>query len=174
MQTMTQMSAREAISDWPRENQHEAEVLIDRYGQPRDVTANHLAWFDNGAWKRTVIYRTSVPHDFPKQHRDFLKQTIDYKVPVDRACDLLRFDGSILIDRTAGEISARCDTESANYLMLNLADQICSGRMGADEARRLYIENITKLMQNQMTPMMEGLQFSVQTLTADPDSSSGM
>jgi hypothetical protein len=39
---------------------------------------------------------------------------IDYPVPVDKADELTRYDGSCLVDRTAGEVAARCDSEAAN------------------------------------------------------------
>jgi len=38
--------------------------------------------------------------------------------------DLGRYDGSSLIDRTAGEAAARCDSEAANILTLNLMHEM--------------------------------------------------
>lgn len=38
--------------------------------------------------------------------------------------ELVRFDGSVIIDRTAGEVAARCDMEAMNILTLNLVHDI--------------------------------------------------
>ncbi len=59
-------------------------------------------------------------HNFPSPHTDFLTQYIDYRVPVDMFAELGRYDGSCLVDRTTGEAAARCDSEAANFLTLNL------------------------------------------------------
>lgn len=167
---MTQMSVQDATTDWPKDQQDRAQQLIDKYGQPQQVTTTHLTWFGNGPWKRTTLYKSSVQHDFPKPHKDFLKQAVDYKVPIERACELAEFDGSVMFDRTAGEIAARCDTEAANFLGINLADQIITGKIDVPEARRQYGEHMSKMMQGQMTPLLESFQFSLPRAdTADPD-----
>lgn len=50
---------------------------------------------------------------WPKAHTDFLTQYIDYRVPPEQAHLVAMFDGSILVDRTRGEVAARCDSEAA-------------------------------------------------------------
>jgi hypothetical protein len=45
---------------------------------------------------------------------------IDYCVPVEKFTSLAQFDGSVVVERTAGDISARCRDEQANFLALNL------------------------------------------------------
>lgn len=49
---------------------------------------------------------------WPKAHTDFLTQYINYRVPPEQAHLVAMFDGSILVDRTRGEV-ARCDSEAA-------------------------------------------------------------
>lgn len=168
----TQMSVQDAISDWPKDHQERAQQLIDKYGQPQEATGSHLTWFGNTPWKRTTLYMTEHQHDFPKPHKDYLKQTIDYRVPPEKACDIAEFDGSVIIDRTAGELSARCDLEGANLLAINLTDQIVTGKTDVAQARKTYGENISKMMQGEMTPLMQSFQFSQPTgSTADRDQS---
>lgn len=47
-------------------------------------------------------------------HKDMLLQVIAYEVPADKFDDLAAFDGSVIAERTRGEIAARCDKEAAN------------------------------------------------------------
>ena len=46
------------------------------------------------------------------------------------ADDLTRYDGSCLIDRTAAEAGARCDSEAANFITLNFMHEIVTGKRG--------------------------------------------
>jgi hypothetical protein len=62
-----------------------------------------------------------VPHDFPSHHTDFLEQFINYRVPVEMYSTLAEFDGSVIAERTKGELSARCGDTSMNFVALNLA-----------------------------------------------------
>jgi hypothetical protein len=39
---------------------------------------------------------------------------IDYRVPPEHFSPLAAFDGSVIVERTAGEVSARCHDEQAN------------------------------------------------------------
>jgi hypothetical protein len=43
-------------------------------------------------------------------------------VPVDTFNDLAAFDGSVLVDRTKGEISARCEGQEASLLALKAGE----------------------------------------------------
>jgi hypothetical protein len=48
---------------------------------------------------------------------------------------LAEFDGSVIAERTAGEVSARCHDEHANFLALNLMHDIVTGAKNVEEAR---------------------------------------
>jgi hypothetical protein len=102
-------------------------------------------------------------------HTDFLTQYIDYRVPVDRVDDITRFDGSCLVDRTSGKAAARCDSEAANVLTLNLMHDIVSGKAFVDGARELYAENMASYAMGRPTPYCEALQFTPGGQTADLD-----
>jgi hypothetical protein len=69
-----------------------------------------------------------------------LEQYIPYRVQLDKLNELAAFDGSVLVDRTKGEISARCEGKEANFLALNLANEIVQGRKDVRSARKLYGE----------------------------------
>ena len=126
--------AAKNLPDWPVERQVLAAHLVTRYGAPQEVTPRALSWYDNGPWKRTVLYKDGDLHRFPLPHHDVLWQTINYKVPLNKVVALLSYDGSLVIDRTRGELTVHCDSEEANVLTLNLADDIVTGEDTVEQA----------------------------------------
>jgi hypothetical protein len=77
--------------------------------------------------------------------------------------DLARFDGSVIVERTKGEMSARCDMEEMNFLALNLAHEIATGERTVDDARTFYAETATAFMMGNSSPYTNGLQFQSRT-----------
>ena len=136
-----------------------AGLMIERYGLPNEATASRLIWFENGVWKRTIVYRDEVPHNFPKPHTDVLEQFVDYRVPLDKVGDIARYDGSVIVERTKGEVSARCDMEEMNYLALNLMHEIATGHRTVDDARRTYAETAAAFMMGKASAYTDALQF---------------
>jgi len=102
-------------------------------------------------------------------HKDVMEQYVDYKVPPGKADELARYDGSVYFDRTKGEMSARCDMEAANFVALNLAHDVATGKRSVEEAREHYPKAVMAHMQKQPSPYAEKLQSSAQRGTADPD-----
>jgi hypothetical protein len=151
------------IKDWPEMAKKSAKQTIEKYGPPNEATPSHLVWFNNGVWKRTIVHRHEIPHDFPQPHTDVIENVINYKVPVEKLTELGRFDGSLYIDRTRGEVSARCDMEAANILSLNLMNDIINGKYTAAQARDLFAEITAAFMWNRPAPYAERLQFSPPT-----------
>jgi hypothetical protein len=157
------------LSNWQGKPVEEAKKMIQKYGLPQEATVNRLIWHKNGWWKRTVITRHTVPHNFPTPHQDFLEQTVNYRIPVHLADDLTWFDGSVYIDRTAGEVSAKCHMEAMNMLTLNLVHDIVIGKRTVDGARMFYSETAERFTKTKQTsPYMEKLLFPEQRLTNDP------
>ena len=135
--------------------------MLEKYGAPAEATPTRLIWFNNGPWKRTIILKEETPHNFPMPHMDVMEQVINYRVPPDKFDNLARYDGSVIVERTRGEMSARCDKEEANFLALNLAHDIISGRRGVVAAREFYAEQIQELMAGRKGPYVTGLIFDV-------------
>jgi hypothetical protein len=162
---------RAVIEEWPAKAKEAATKTIDTYGEPDEATASMLLWNARGPWKRIVAYRDEVAHAWPMPHSDLVEMFIDYKVPADKVDDLAKFDGSVIVERTKGEISARCEEEGANFLALNLANDIVTGRIGVDAARKQYAEAVKAKMANPAKGpiVMEKLLFEKQISTADPD-----
>jgi len=162
-------SVSQIIEGWPKTAQFAAKTTIEKYGPPAEATPTRLIWFNNGPWKRTIVNKEEVDHAFPMPHKDVMEQYVDYKVPPDKADELARYDGSVYFDRTKGEMSARCDMEAANFVALNLAHDVATGKRSVEEAREFYPKAVMAHMQKQSAPYAEKLQFAAQRDTADPD-----
>lgn len=162
----------EITNDWPEKPSKLADKLVGTYGLPDEVTTERFFWHNVGQWKRIQLYRDGTPHNFPKEHKDHLRQTINYPIDPEFAEDLLEFDGSNVLWRTRGELSADCHKEAMNILTLNLADDIVKGEKTVDEARQAFAELAVKHMMGMAPDYTQRLQFDVpQGDQGDPDES---
>lgn len=76
------------------------------------------------------------------------------------------------MDRTAGEIAARCDMEAMNILTLNLAHEIVTEKRSVEDARQHYAEQASAYVMDRKAPYVEKLLFDVPDgATADLDES---
>jgi hypothetical protein len=166
---MNQNVIDQILTHWEGLPQETARQMIKKYGLPYEGTINRLIWHQNGPWKKTEITRYTNPHNFPTPHQDFLEQTVDYRIPVELADEITWFDGSVYIDRTVGEISARCHKEAMNMLSLNLVHDIVTGQRTVADARMFYAKTAEQFAkQNKTSPYTEQLLFPKQRLTNDP------
>lgn len=164
------IQASKRIEDWPEESREAARLVINRYGEPDEATESELIWHQPGPWKRIVATKTFYRHNFPAPHIDAVESVIDYRVPTDKFADLAKFDGSVIVERTAGEVSARCHDEEANFLALNLMHDIVTGAKTVDEARQYYTKEFVDYRRGKPTPYMQGLRFEPGGQdAADPD-----
>lgn len=159
-------------SGWPEISQKAAKSMLEKYGQPSESTPSMLIWRNVSPYKRIIVYRNEVTHKFPILHKDVIEHVVDYRVPVDKVEEITRFDGSVYVDRTRGELSARCDQEAMNNLALNLASEIIAGRKQAQEARTELGRVAFDFLNGNQSPFTQGLQFGRQINTADADQSS--
>ena len=65
------------------------------------------------------------------------------------------------MERTRGELAARCDKEELNDLALNLAHDLVTGKITVEEARRTYTQTAAGFLLGKSDPYTEGLQFQV-------------
>ncbi|WP_137388790.1 hypothetical protein [Rhodoligotrophos defluvii] len=153
--------AEQIIQDWPETSKKAAQAMIEKYGQPQETTKTLLIWRGNGPWVRTIVYGYETDHNFPMPHKDVLEQVIHYDVPPDLFDDLAHFDGSVIAERTKGELAARCDKELANFLALNLANDVIKGEKSVQEARAEYSEAIQQVMAGNPPEITQSLNFEV-------------
>lgn len=154
-------TVRAIIGEWPAMSTKSANQTIEKYGPPNEAIPSRLIWYNNGPWKRTIVYRDEVPHNFPQPHTDVIENFIDYHVPPEKFSELARFDGSVIVERTKGEVSARCDMEAANILALNMMHEIVSGNLNPEQAREKYSEETAAYVLNRPAPYAEKIQFEL-------------
>lgn len=159
MSSSDSSSMEKTIADWPNRPKLAAREMMAKYGAPSEITSERIIWKNPGAYKRIMVTREEIPHDFPKPHMDFLEHTIEYNVPQDKVADLLAFDASSTINRTAGELSARCDLEGHNVLTLNLDRDIIEGKKTVAEARKAFGDNVVQDVMGTHPAYVEELQF---------------
>ena len=140
-----QAKVSQIIAEWPQASKNAALEMMQKYGPPQDAADSLLIWRDNRPWKRTVVHRAEVDHLFPMPHKDVLEQTVSYKVALNFFEPLVTYNGSLVIDRTKGEISAWSDREGENLLMINLAHEIVRGKRTVEDARKFHGETVQAL-----------------------------
>lgn len=171
-QVIEKSSVEATIATWKVKPREVAQKLIGTYGLPDEATPQRLLWHNKGPWKLTELVNEEIPHDFPIPHMDMLRQVIDYRVSdLEKIDDVVTYDGSVIVDRTKGELSARCDKEEANFLALNLAHDVASGKRNVADARSFYAAQVAQMLkEGKPTEYMQGFQFQVaKGNQGDPD-----
>jgi hypothetical protein len=156
------------MQGWPVESRDAAQRVIKKYGEPDEACHSSLLWGNRGSWKRIVAYRETSKHNFPAPHVEAIECYIEFHIPPWKVSDLVRFDGSVVVYRTLGEISVRGHDEETNFLSLNLAYDIITGKLSVDDARRYYAQEFLNHMRKAPTPYMKGLKFEPKR-SDDPD-----
>lgn len=166
---VTQKDVDKFTETWPLASKTAIKDLTKKHGLPSTLTEEMAIWAKAGPFKRSIVYKEEIIHQFPLQHSDILQQTIDYRVPQDKVSELSKFDGSLIVDRTKGELTSRNDREEMNILAFNLADKIIKGEMTVETARREYSKNADALAAGSTNAMLTEINFSSQKNTYDPD-----
>jgi hypothetical protein len=158
------------LKDWPEPSREAAQRVLQKDGEPDEPTPSQFVWHRRGPWKRIIASAVFYEHNFPAPHVDAIEAVIDYRVPPERETAVAEFDGSVIVERTAGEVSARCHDEEANVLALNLMHDIVTGVKSVQEARAYCAQEFADYRRKRPTPSMEGLRFEAQGEAArDPD-----
>jgi|GEM_PF-3461526 len=150
------------LERWPQKPKGAAARLLERYGEPDDYSRSHLVWYNTeDGWKRTVLSSEEIPHNFPAHHTDFLEQSINYKVPVHLYSRVAEFDGSIIVERTRGEISSRSAGTAMNFAAINLVYDIVNGRRSVMDAREEMTRIYREFQKGNIDPYAEAFQFEL-------------
>lgn len=149
------------LMGWKQKPREAAKVMIGKYGLPNEATAQRFIWHNNRPWKFTELVNEEIPHDFPMPHHDMLLQAIDYRVAdTSKVEALFEYDGSVIVERTKGELAARCDKEEANFLAINLAHDIATGKRTVADARKFYADSIAMMMKGKPGEYLQGFRFT--------------
>ena len=146
-----EMTSQESLSNWKNDDaKGYAEKLIKNYGQPDEVTETMLKWNTLGSFgkgeRETYIIDESIPHDFPKPHKDYVYTTMNIKVPSDMLDTLGYVTGSIIYDGLKEEVTARCGSLYANAATLGFVRDMVEGKVTTEKeaAKKEYADRITK------------------------------
>src|SRR5690606_14220752 len=171
--SISKKSVEKHIAEWSAESKEAAGFMIGKYGLPSDVTKDSLIWNHAGPFAKTVVYKEPVKHLFPVPHNDVIEHSVYYASPdAQKVSQIWEFSGSISLDRTKGMMSARSDSEEANILALNLADQVIKGEKSVNEARMEYGKTLMQLSDASEQPshLTKTLVFSTANdRVGDPD-----
>lgn len=167
-QGKTSGQVEQILKNWKEHPRKAAQDIMRKYGPPHEVTEQRMIWHNAGPWKRTELINEEIDHRFPLPHKDMLLQVVDFKVPADKFDEIAEFDGSVIVERTRGELGARCDKEAANILAVNLAQEIATGKRSVEEAKEIYTEQIIAFTDGQPAPLMQKLNFEPQKNAGDP------
>ncbi len=120
-------SGTEIIKSWPQASREAARLVIDAYGEPQEATESQLVWRGAGPWERVVASRELYEHRFPAPHHDSVEPAIDHRVPPEAPTALARFDSSVVVQRTVGEVSAPGHDDPPNLLAVSPGFTVTSG-----------------------------------------------
>jgi hypothetical protein len=166
----SQEKIKDHVAEWPEASRKATDYMLNKYGEPDGITPDMLVWNNIGPFKRSIVYKEEVQHDFPKPHTDVLEHFVDYKAPsAEKVAAAWKFDGSVILERTKGEMSARCDREAMNYLALNLANEVIEGRKTVDEARLQYAREVLSFMNEKPGKMTQQLTFTPPSQAGEAD-----
>lgn len=152
---------------WPDSSIAAAKDMISKYGDPQETTSDSLIWRNVAPFKKIIVHKEVYNHRFPLLHQNAVEHVVDYKAPVGKVDDVWRYNGSIVLDRTKGEMSSFADNESMNILSLNLAHKVLSGNMSADAARITYGKETLDYLNGKQSENTQVLGFGSQFNTAD-------
>ncbi len=155
-----EMMMMDNMKSWPEASRMAAKEMTEKYGKPNEMTENAMVWYNNGPWMKTIVYKKEVAHNFLVTHQDVMQQFLSYKVDPSKFDELAAFDGSVVVDRTQGELSARCDKEANNMLALNLSYDVIMGKKSVEEAREFYGKTIIMVMKGEKPAYTQKLNFS--------------
>jgi hypothetical protein len=141
--------------------------MISKYGDPHEKTSDSLIWRNVAPFKKIIVHREVYSHRFPLLHQNSLQHVVDYKAPAGKVDDVWKYNGSIVLDRTKGEMSSFADSEAMNVLALNMAHKVMSGSMSADAARITYGKETMNFLNGIDTENTQVLLFGSQYNTAD-------
>ena len=157
--TASSQTPETVIRNWPEGARITARAMIAKYGQPTRYSEGALVWIANGPWEKTVVYRSAWPHFAGKKDKDYLEQTIAYRVPNEKIGELRRFDRRLEVNESRSQLSARSESEPMNFLALNLADEIVTDKRSAEEARDFYLKTERLAKAGKSSAYTEGFLF---------------
>lgn len=166
---MERRRGSEIVSGWPDEAKEAAQLVLDKYGEePDEATDSFLVWHRAGPWKRIVASKTFWKHDFPAPHYDSIEGVLDFQVPPEKFTPLAEFDGSVVVERTAGD-HPTVPRRGGEHPRTEPRPRHHDGRPQRRRRPRILREGVLDYRRGEPTPYMDGLRFESRRDPPDPD-----
>ncbi len=68
------------LTGWPERPTLAVKEMMAKYGAPVEVSSEAIIWHDAGPFKRIMVTKKEVPHDFPMPHMDFYSSDSEWNV----------------------------------------------------------------------------------------------
>ncbi|MDD5303912.1 MAG: hypothetical protein PHS14_12500 [Elusimicrobia bacterium] len=146
-------AARGAVSLWPQASRTVAEAMLEKYGPPGTVDADSISWINAGGWKKTTVRR------LPREGEGVLEQAIGYDVPQEKRAALAKLDIAMKVNQADKVLSVASESEAANFLAMNLIDEVVRGKRTPEDARAFYQTTLRLSASGKSSPYMQGLLF---------------
>lgn len=159
--------ASSLTAGWPESSVAAAKEIVAKYGEPQETTSTTLVWRNSAPFKRIIVHKELYSNKFPLLHQDSVEHVVDYRAPSSKVERVWKFDGSVVLDRTRGEMSARSENEAMNILALNLADEIMTGKRSAESARIQFGKETLSYLNGNKTALTQTVSFGQKFNTVD-------
>jgi hypothetical protein len=160
--------AQKVIASWPEPARTAAAKLIEKYGAPDSASDEQLSWSDKGKWKKVAVYRDVVQDDDEAATPRFIVNEVHYIVPQSKAAQLIRFERGLVIDEVRETLAAQGESEKQNMLVLNLADEIATGKRTLSSAQKFLKKTQAAIAAGKRFTYLDELKFAPGPVEAAP------
>jgi hypothetical protein len=165
-ETTAEVQARRELADhvvagWADDARFAARALLEKYGAPDEVHSSRIVWSARGPWKKTTVHDAPPPYAGSETAElEVVEQTLAYPLKPEQADLLKPFGRTLAFDSVTGELTVRSDRESVNFLRVNLADEVVTGRLTAEQAKEAHARILALEAAGKATGYTTGLRFA--------------
>ncbi|MBI5241171.1 MAG: hypothetical protein HY926_11920 [Elusimicrobia bacterium] len=145
---------------WPDIPRQQAQLMLERYGPPDRLTAQRMEWDERWPWKSVSVSAEDIYSP--------LTQSVACHIPPGKPAELARYPHGLMADAARGEMAARSDRETLNFLSLNLGMDIITGRRTPEAASRYFYKAVDLYYAGKSVPYAEKLVFDVPPAREQP------
>lgn len=153
---------------WPEASVNAAKEMVAKYGDPQEITSDSLIWRNVAPFKKIIVHKEVYSHRFPLLHQNSLQHVVDYRGMESKINDIWKYNGSVTLDRTKGEMSSFAENEAMNILALNFAHRIMTGKLTSETARIKFGKETMDYLNGNKLASTSVLEFGNQFQTQDP------
>lgn len=148
-------SAQERISKWGELPRGLAAGLLEKYGEPDEMTPGWLTWRRRGIFLWMTVYSGE---GFPRRW-GLLEQSVAYPLSKPGQADVAALRLGVDYDPSVGTLTVSAESEEAAFLALNVAHDVLQGRRVPAEAREFYRKTMDLSLSGKSSPYTSGLLF---------------